>query len=215
VSNWATRRGEVLIRDCGAQTEATTADGKTPFDIAWQERKNDVVVYLSDLPTKNPPSTGRSSSIADSSTDFTIKQSLATSENSNDDRARFDEEIANGRMELERMLNNPTAEPTCWSIRYLDDCTDNFNSKVLGEGAFGKVYFGCDKVLGFQFAVKRVPLSVPDEDALNEIIRSFKREISVRIFSLLCKIFFTILIINSDTGTQAVSSPQYCGFVWI
>ena len=85
-----------------------------------------------------------------------------------------------GMNELQRMLHDPSAEPTSWSIKYLNDSTDNFSSKVLGEGAFGKVFFGCDKMLGFQFAVKRVLLTVPDPDSLKTIIDSFRREVLVR-----------------------------------
>jgi ankyrin repeat protein len=178
-----------LVLECGASTESRTADGETPLDMTIRQgRGESVVKFLSGLQKKGPKA-GMEVEIVLSDLqiedDVSLQekkheQSLAASENNKDNVARIDQEIVNGRMELERMLNNPSAEPTCWSIRYLEDCTDKFNSKVLGEGAFGKVYFGCDKVLGFQFAVKRVPLSVADEDALNEIILSFQREISVR-----------------------------------
>jgi ankyrin repeat protein len=204
-----------LIEDCGANTAAMAADGRTPFDVAWNERKNNVVEYLSDVPKRSQVSTGSYSSKADSSTYSTVPESLTSSENSADDRARYEEELVHGRMELERMLDDPTAEPTDWSIRYLEDCTDHFNSKVLGEGAFGKVYFGCDKVLGFQFAVKQVPLSVPDEDAFNEIILSFKREISVRFCAFV--FHFRRVLPHHDfcSGTETVPSSQYRGFVRI
>lgn len=82
---------------------------------------------------------------------------------------------------MEIMINDPFADPVVLSLQYLELCTDNFTSKVLGEGAFGKVYFGCDKEIGLQLAVKRISLQIPDQDALNEITMSFKREIAVRI----------------------------------
>jgi hypothetical protein len=115
-------------------------------------------------------------------------------------RDTIDADIVSNRNELDRVINDPTAEPTIWKLKYLQHCTNDFTSKVLGEGAFGKVYFGCDKVLGQYFAVKRVPLVVPDQDVLEQITLSFKREVSVRtIFSveipciILCRCFLFVI----------------------
>ena len=80
---------------------------------------------------------------------------------------------------MDDIIANPIKEPFDLSLEYISDCTNNFTSKILGEGAFGSVYFGCDKELGLQFAIKRVPLQVQDDEILNQITISFKREISV------------------------------------
>jgi hypothetical protein len=77
---------------------------------------------------------------------------------------------------LDRVWSQPDAEPACLSLKYINECTNNFSSKILGEGAFGVVYFGTDNKLGLQFAVKRVPLQVPTNAALDQITLSFKRE---------------------------------------
>jgi serine/threonine protein kinase len=58
-------------------------------------------------------------------------------------------------------------------------CTNNFTSKVLGEGAFGKVYFGWDQTLQLEFAVKQAHFQIPDQDTLDQVMLSFKKEISV------------------------------------
>jgi hypothetical protein len=96
----------------------------------------------------------------------------------------IDAEIVADRRIIETLLRNPDTEPTMLSVKYLELCTDNFTSKELGRGAFGIVYFGSDKVLETQFAVKRVGLQLPDQDAVDEVTRSFKREISVCSLSL-------------------------------
>jgi hypothetical protein len=91
----------------------------------------------------------------------------------------IDEEITTDRNALNFVFKNPTADPTVFSLQYLQDCTNDFTSKVLGEGAFGRVYFGCDKVLGIQMAVKRIPIPLLDQEILDQVTLSFKREISV------------------------------------
>ena len=86
------------------------------------------------------------------------------------------QEILESRAALAHMEANPDNDPVSLSLEYLKKCTDNFTSKVLGEGAFGKVYLGTDKTLGLQFAVKQAHFH---PDALNEIMLSFRKEISV------------------------------------
>ena len=80
---------------------------------------------------------------------------------------------------MEILINDPTANPIVLSLKYLELCTENFTSKVLGSGAFGKVFFGCDKELGVQIAVKCSELHITDQATLDEIALSFKREIAV------------------------------------
>jgi hypothetical protein len=89
-------------------------------------------------------------------------------------------EIVTDRKKMAVLMNDPTSDPIVLSLKYLVLCTDNFTSKVLGSGAFGTVYFGCDKELGVQIAVKRIPIQIPDKETLDEITLSFKREIAVR-----------------------------------
>jgi hypothetical protein len=94
------------------------------------------------------------------------------------------EEINANRQGMKSLINNSAVDPIILSLKYLEMCTNNFTSKVLGEGAFGKVYLGYDKALGIQFAVKRISLQIPDQKALNEITLSFNREIAVSLISL-------------------------------
>ena len=96
-------------------------------------------------------------------------------------KKNIDAEIIADRESMENMMNNPDTGPIMLSLKYLKMCTDNFTSKELGRGAFGIVFFGCDKELGTQFAVKRVSMLLPDQDAVDEVTRSFRSEISVRI----------------------------------
>ena len=88
-------------------------------------------------------------------------------------------EIGADRQKMEILIKDPSVDPVVLSLKYLEICTDNFTTKVLGEGAFGKIFFGCDKELGIRIAVKRINLQVPDQDTLDEITLSFKREIAV------------------------------------
>jgi hypothetical protein len=89
------------------------------------------------------------------------------------------EDISADRQEMERFINNVAADPIILSLKYLEICTNSFTSKMLGEGAFGKVYLGYDNELKIFFAVKRIMLHIPNQDALDEITLSFKREIAV------------------------------------
>jgi ankyrin repeat protein len=163
-----------------------------------------------------------SNAISSSSHESTALQTLAVTEtNDVDTMSKHDDEtIFANRKELERMLFDPIAEPTRWNIKYIEDCTCNFTSKVLGEGAFGKVFVGCDNVLGTKFAVKRVPLTVSDLEALNDIILSFRLEVlvcyrRVSVCKTICVGFqpFFLLSRHVYTGTKAVPTSQHCGVV--
>jgi hypothetical protein len=92
-----------------------------------------------------------------------------------------DPDIALNRQQLDTVINDPLSDPVLFSCNYLQDCTNNFTSKVLCEGAFGKVYFGCDKSLGVQLAVKCIHLHINDQAMLEQITISFKQEIAVRV----------------------------------
>jgi hypothetical protein len=93
-----------------------------------------------------------------------------------------DSRIITDRRKLEYVIQEPTADPIELSFEYIGHCTNNFSSTVLGEGAFGKVYFGRDHDLGVPLAVKRVRYDVLDQDKMDQITISFKREISVGYF---------------------------------
>jgi hypothetical protein len=89
------------------------------------------------------------------------------------------EDISADRQGMVTLINNTAADPIKLSLKYLEMCTNNFTSKVLGEGAFGKVYLGYDNELRIRFAVKRIALHIPNQDALDQVTLSFKREIAV------------------------------------
>jgi hypothetical protein len=128
---------------------------------------------------------------------------------------------------LDLVWSLPDAEPARLSLEYINECTNNFTSKILGEGAFGAVYLGTDRQTGREFAVKRVPLQLPTKAALDQISLSFKREIAVskcaelyeecdpadqqRILSFFIVLFHALLCVPPDS--QAVSSPEHCSFV--
>jgi hypothetical protein len=93
--------------------------------------------------------------------------------------------MATNRSALKVVVHNPSANPVVFSLNYLQDCTNNFTSKELGKGAYGKVYFGCDKELGIQLAVKCIPLQVMNQETIDQITFSFQREIAVSLYTLL------------------------------
>jgi ankyrin repeat protein len=214
---------QYLVDQCGADVDSLNAKRKTPLNLAKEKGKRGVVEYLSkvmNITDKEGPSQPVPLLPQQSSTTIDATINL-------DDVLcmRNTADVVSNRQELERMIHDPTLEPTIWTLEYLQQCTNNFTSKVLGEGAFGKVYFGCDKVLGRQFAVKRVPLIVPDEDVLEQITLSFKREISVRTFCW----YGDFLIYHSPLmicfyihysfhvkypGVEKVSTSKYCYFIW-
>jgi phosphopantetheinyl transferase (holo-ACP synthase) len=89
------------------------------------------------------------------------------------------QDISDSRKLLDKVMKDIRADPVELSERYIEECTNRFASKELGSGAFGTVYLGTDTILDIRFAVKRVPLSVPDQETWNKISSSFKREIAV------------------------------------
>jgi Ankyrin repeats (many copies) len=86
----------------------------------------------------------------------------------------------NDRNALKEVFKNQAFGPVNLSFNYVEYCTGTFTSKVLGEGAYGIVYYGSDNTLGKQFAFKRIPIIVTDANMLDNILESFKRELSVR-----------------------------------
>ena len=188
---------QYLVQQCDMDTTFTTTWGATACEIANDNEENSVVDYLKSQPEKVHPKVAvklRPTSLASikksvcscvpDSLSRKILSSLSqliyplslplrsTKKNDNP-------EIGTDRQNMETLINDPEADPVVLSLKYLEMCTDNFTTKVLGEGAFGKVYLGCDKELGIRIAVKRVNLQVPDQDTLDEITLSFKREIAV------------------------------------
>ncbi len=89
------------------------------------------------------------------------------------------DDISTSRLALQGVVINSHADPVELSQRYIEECTNNFTSSLLGSGAFGTVHLGTDPTLGIQLAVKRVPLSVPTEARWKEITLSFRKEIAV------------------------------------
>ena len=87
--------------------------------------------------------------------------------------------IEKSRVDIACMIDDPTLEPICLSFQYISACTKNFTSKILGKGAFGSVYYGYDETIQLQFAVKRVPIQIMNQETMDKITLSFKREISV------------------------------------
>jgi hypothetical protein len=83
------------------------------------------------------------------------------------------------RAALDHVWRQPDADPACLCLKYIEECTNDFKSTKLGEGAFGVVLLGTDVEIGLEFAVKRVPLRLPTESALDQITLSFKKEIAV------------------------------------
>jgi hypothetical protein len=106
----------------------------------------------------------------------------------------LDPEIIADRERLENVIDDPTADPIVIGLEYLNFCTNHFTSKMLGEGAFGKVYLGYDHALNnVQLAIKRIRFDVLDENKMNQITLSFRREISV------CPILFCFYLCRYRT----------------
>ena len=102
---------------------------------------------------------------------FVLSRSKRKSENCS--------EIISDRKALENMSKDPGVEPLALSLKYVENCTNKFTSRILGEGKYGKVYFGFDNILGLQYAVKRFPLSTSNAETFEEIKISLKHEIAV------------------------------------
>jgi ankyrin repeat protein len=187
---------QYLVRHGKARVNAVTTSKQMALQVARKFGKENVVNFLTDCIQSTANVIPKESSATDPSIESPMQKQLVPIEKNDSKKVNNDKEILTSRNELQRMINDPMAEPSCWGIKYLEECTGSFTSKVLGEGAFGKVYFGCDKVLGFQFAVKRVPMTVPDPDTLKTIVDSFRREVLVRCSScILCRAFNRFLIV--------------------
>ena len=89
-------------------------------------------------------------------------------------------------------------------LRYITD-------HQLGSGAFGDVYLAEDRHLPKKFVVKKIKLAQSDQETIDQIQKSFQRELSVRsVFCVECCVASdqttTTTISNSDDNTDSSSN---------
>ena len=200
---------------CHSIINDMTNDGDTAYDLAFSFDSYNVADYLSHI-AKHPKMSGTTSTTASSSSSRSLQHhqlptpslrtsfrtSINTMPNTADNDAGLtqppplDPEIVADRHRLAIVIDDPTADPIIIGVKYLDFCTNQFTSKLLGEGAFGKVYLGYDHDLNnVQLAIKRIRFDVLDENKMNQITISFRREIAVR------SLFWILLFILFGDGT--------------
>ncbi|KAI2494587.1 serine/threonine kinase [Fragilaria crotonensis] len=85
--------------------------------------------------------------------------------------------IEQDRSKLFKVMSSTSKDhdPVELSHQYIEHCVTN---RKLGSGAFGKVFLAEDSHLPKKFAVKKVKLAQCDQDTINEIRKSFQRELS-------------------------------------
>ncbi|KAI2492674.1 serine/threonine kinase [Fragilaria crotonensis] len=95
---------------------------------------------------------------------------------SNDDAA-----IEKDRSKLFKVMSSTSKDhdPVELSHQYIEHCITN---RTLGSGAFGDVFLAEDSHLPKKFAVKKVKLAQCDQDTINEIRKSFQRELSFLVY---------------------------------
>lgn len=95
-------------------------------------------------------------------------------------------DVTEDRKKILKVLTGIDSEaPAEVSSEYGKQCTNNFDPKnKIGTGGFGVVYQGNDIALKRTLAFKRVSVLVTSPKKLDAILRTFKREISVRPTSL-------------------------------
>ena len=79
-------------------------------------------------------------------------------------------------------MNTPSAEPVELSMDYIERCMkkDHDGKPIkLGSGAFGDVFLAEDSHLPKKFAVKMISPEQCDLETIEEMRRSFLRELSV------------------------------------
>lgn len=174
-----------LLLEKGARKEHQNKNGETPLDVARRLCHHKIIDLLehgcltpmtSSLPEPAPYVQPKASSLA-KSIPYVDKPIVRE-----DDPLNFNQDIADSRNALKVVIKDVRAVPAQLSQRYIEECTKNFTSNQLGGGAFGTVYLGTDTTLGVKFAVKRVPLSVSNQNDWDQITLSFKREIAVSPF---------------------------------
>jgi hypothetical protein len=90
--------------------------------------------------------------------------------------------LVEDRKKIERVYKGLDAEPVMVSKEYGRQCTNNYNVKnQIGVGGFGAVYRGNDVSLRCTFAFKRVSMIADNPEKLEGVLKSFQREVSVRI----------------------------------
>jgi hypothetical protein len=143
---------------------------------------------------------------------------------------RDDAEIDEDRSNLFNMMSSTSKDhdPIEISFQYIQRCITN---RQLGSGAFGDVFLAEDRHLPKKFVVKKIKLAQSDQETIDEIQKSFQRELSVR-FYIECGMTLdqTTMITpniddNADSSSntypsciilpdaQAISSSQYHCFV--
>jgi hypothetical protein len=82
----------------------------------------------------------------------------------------IDSPIVTSHKKLKDIMLNPDFKLTVLSHEYIDKCTNKFaDDHFLGGDAFGTMYEGVDIITQDHFAVKQVPLTISDQETLNEI----------------------------------------------
>ena len=107
---------QLLEQDGKANVDLKEKDDATPLDLAIQNGKHDVDVYLFSLPRKSPVTGGSSTCYANETLNSVGQMRFAATNINKKTWADNDEEVALCRDELQQMLHDPTPEPTHWSL---------------------------------------------------------------------------------------------------
>ena len=92
-----------------------------------------------------------------------------------------DAEIVQDRIMLLDVMNSPSAKPVELSLEYIQRCIKKDHK--LGSGAYGDVFLAEDSHLPKKFAVKLIRPTHCDQGTIENIRKSFQRELSVRSLS--------------------------------
>ena len=91
-------------------------------------------------------------------------------------------DLSADRRKIVSVFSGLNVEPVVVSKEYGRHCTNNYDVKnQIGVGGFGSVYRGNDLKLRRTFAFKRVTLMADNPQKLEAALKTFEREISVRL----------------------------------
>jgi hypothetical protein len=128
-------------------------DGSTAFDVARTKKNHDIVRLLKEhVERKNP----------------------AGKENS---PSSYYAKIQQDRRKLLHVMKTTYADPVELSLAYIERCIKKDHK--LGSGAFGDVFLAEDSHLPKKFAVKMIRPTLCDQGTIENIRKSFRRELSV------------------------------------
>jgi hypothetical protein len=156
-----------LLNHDGVDVNIMDRYGKTALDVARKKNKDDIARLLEEHMERE----------LREEKELNLQKSEVKTPASEEKRpSSTDVALEKDQKLLLHVMNTSSADPVELSLEYIKRCLTDHE---LGKGAFGDVYLAEDSRLPKKFAVKMISPTHRDEAAINEIRKTFQKELLV------------------------------------